>query len=53
MAIKLSDGQMEIDEMLHGETSILKIAVESTFIAAASAVLIIPLWVTTQTFFPG
>jgi hypothetical protein len=39
--------------MLHGDTSILKIAVVSTFIAAASEVLIIPLWVTTQIFLPG
>jgi hypothetical protein len=53
MAIKLSDGQIEIDEILHGETSILKIAVVSTFMADAREVLIIPLCVTTQIFLPG
>jgi len=42
-AINKSDGHIEIVEMLHGETSMLKIAVESTFIAAANAVLIMPL----------
>jgi hypothetical protein len=50
IAIKLSDGQIEIEEILAGDTSKLKITLGSALIAAARAVFIMPLCVTTQTF---
>jgi hypothetical protein len=50
IAINPSEGQMEMVEILAGDTSKLKITLGSALIAAARAVFIIPLWVTTQTF---